>query len=128
MEFCTMYIFFWFLLFSIKFFRFIYVAAHISLSFYITDKVFCWMIIPRSIYSFTCKGTFGLCSVFWPLKIKYMCTNICEKVWFCLFEVNMENLSFWVSSVQFSRSVMSNSLWPHESQHSRPRMFNFVRN
>ena len=25
-----------------------------------------------------------------------------------------------VSSVQFSRSVMSDSLWPHESQHSRP--------
>ena len=24
------------------------------------------------------------------------------------------------SSVQFSRSVVSNSLWPHESQHSRP--------
>ena len=24
------------------------------------------------------------------------------------------------SSVQFSRSVMSNSLWPHESQHTRP--------
>ena len=24
------------------------------------------------------------------------------------------------SSVQFSRSVMSNSLWPHESQHARP--------
>ena len=25
-----------------------------------------------------------------------------------------------VSSVQFSRSVMSDSLWPHESQHARP--------
>ena len=25
-----------------------------------------------------------------------------------------------VCSVQFSRSVMSNSLWPHESQHARP--------
>ena len=25
-----------------------------------------------------------------------------------------------LSSVQFSRSVMSNSLWPHESQHTRP--------
>ena len=36
-------------------------------------------------------------------------------------------LVFWMlsfksafSSVQFSRSVMSNSLWPHESQHARP--------
>ena len=26
----------------------------------------------------------------------------------------------WFSSVQFSRSVMSDSLWPHESQHARP--------
>ena len=25
-----------------------------------------------------------------------------------------------ISSVQFSRSVMSESLWPHESQHARP--------
>ena len=25
-----------------------------------------------------------------------------------------------LSSVQFSRSVMSDSLWPHESQHARP--------
>ena len=25
-----------------------------------------------------------------------------------------------LSSVQFSRSVVSNSLWPHESQHARP--------
>ena len=35
-------------------------------------------------------------------KDGYMCINIC------------------ISSVQFSRSVMSNSLWPHESQHARP--------
>ena len=26
----------------------------------------------------------------------------------------------WTVSVQFSRSVVSNSLWPHESQHARP--------
>ena len=29
-------------------------------------------------------------------------------------------LLYSLSSVQFSRSVMSNSLWPHESQHARP--------
>ena len=29
-----------------------------------------------------------------------------------------------LSSVQFSRSVMSNSLWPHESQHARPPITN----
>ena len=26
----------------------------------------------------------------------------------------------WVVSVQYSHSVMSDSLWPHESQHARP--------
>ena len=38
-----------------------------------------------------------------------------------------KSLSFWIPSfggvlysVQFSPSVMSNSLWPHESQHARP--------
>ena len=29
-------------------------------------------------------------------------------------------LDFWFSSVQFSRSVVSDSFRPHESQHSRP--------
>ena len=44
------------------------------------------------------------------------------------WEVSQESLRFFVfvlsvpqfSSVQFSRSVMSDSLWPHESQHVRP--------
>ena len=29
-------------------------------------------------------------------------------------------VSSWFSSVQFSLSVVSDSLWPHESQHARP--------
>ena len=29
-------------------------------------------------------------------------------------------LDFLLISIQFSRSVMSDSLWPHESQHTRP--------
>ena len=29
-------------------------------------------------------------------------------------------LYWWLSLSQFSRSVMSDSLWPHESQHTRP--------
>ena len=29
-------------------------------------------------------------------------------------------VSLFLHSVQFSRSVVSNSLWPHESQHARP--------
>ena len=28
--------------------------------------------------------------------------------------------SYWIRSDQISRSVLSNSLWPHESQHARP--------
>ena len=31
-----------------------------------------------------------------------------------------DHLSYCFSSVQFSRSVVSDSLWPHESQHTRP--------
>ena len=31
----------------------------------------------------------------------------------------MKNPHVWFSSVQFSHSVVSNSLWPHESQHAR---------
>ena len=40
-----------------------------------------------------------------------------------LFEKKINIIHFlWklISSVQFSHSVMSNSLWPHESQHARP--------
>ena len=36
-----------------------------------------------------------------------------------LFELNLENY-IQFSSVQFSRSVVSDSLQPHESQHARP--------
>ena len=32
----------------------------------------------------------------------------------------MLNYKHWFSSVQFSHSVVSNSLWPHEPQHARP--------
>ena len=35
-------------------------------------------------------------------------------------DVNVLFLCLWFSSVQFSRSVVSDSLRPHESQHARP--------
>ena len=35
-------------------------------------------------------------------------------------QVNFRLLSFWPCSVQFSRSVVCDSLRPHESQHARP--------
>ena len=34
--------------------------------------------------------------------------------------LTLKRINFFTSSVQFSRSVMSDSLWPHESQHTRP--------
>ena len=39
-----------------------------------------------------------------------------------LFSYRLEGIlhTILLSSVQFSCSVMSNSLWPHESQHARP--------
>ena len=37
-----------------------------------------------------------------------------------IFCHNFPGISIYISSVQFSRSVVSNSLWPHESQHARP--------
>ena len=38
----------------------------------------------------------------------------------CTNDVNVLFLCLWFSSVQFSRSVVSDSLRPHESQHARP--------
>ena len=38
----------------------------------------------------------------------------------CLWEGNRLSRSQYISSVQFSHSVVSNSLWPHEPQHTRP--------
>ena len=43
-------------------------------------------------------------------------TDISSKEW--LGKVNTYSIT--ISSVQFSRSVVSDSLWPHESQHARP--------
>ena len=44
-----------------------------------------------------------------------------ERLWFLSSELcSVINLKFFPGSVQFSRSVMSDSLWPHELQHSRP--------
>ena len=37
----------------------------------------------------------------------YMCVDVCTYLYI-------------ISSVQFSRSVVSDSLWPHEPQHARP--------
>ena len=38
----------------------------------------------------------------------------------CVFSIWIKLSSFLFSSVQFSHSVVSDSLWPHESQHAKP--------
>ena len=44
-----------------------------------------------------------------------------ESCWFlCHWFAKASSLSEFFSSVQFSHSVMSDSLWPHELQHARP--------
>ena len=51
-------------------------------------------------------------------------TSVNHEYWICLIKcirlkkVRCKNINF--SSVQFSHSVMSDSLWPHESLHARP--------
>ena len=37
-----------------------------------------------------------------------------------IIHILIQDTSWCFSSVQFSRSVMSDSLWPHEPQHTRP--------
>ena len=50
------------------------------------------------------------------------CSHVCDHFVWCLAHGQCSGNGFlvgWVS-VQFSCSVMSDSLWPHESQHARP--------
>ena len=49
-------------------------------------------------------------------QISDMYQLICVDSWFLSFVV----LMFFKVSVEFSRSVVSDSLWPHELQHARP--------
>ena len=61
--------------------------------------------VPRNILGYSCS--------FYKRKWLIRCLfNIW--LWTWCFEVSM------ISSVQFSHSVMSDSLWPHELQHARP--------
>ena len=55
-------------------------------------------------------------TVLWPISCRESCFSYWAK---CL---HSSFLSFYwsISSVQFSHSVVSDSLWPHELQHTRP--------
>ena len=51
---------------------------------------------------------------------KYKCIKLIA-IWFQIAGLKTNDFTLsQFSSVQFSRSVVSDSLWPHESQHSRP--------
>ena len=52
------------------------------------------------------------------LKISFYFPNIMFQNRSVFFVVSV--CAFWFSSVQFSGLVISDSLWPHESQHTRP--------
>ena len=55
----------------------------------------------------------GIANICWIIeKAKEYQKNICFCFWLCQ--------SLWLCSVQFSLSVVSNSLRPHEPQHTRP--------
>ena len=58
------------------------------------------------------------------IPLKYLPREVCsgsqafEKLYLML--IKLAEISANISSVHFSRSVVSDSLWPHELQHSRP--------
>ena len=60
-------------------------------------------------------GLHAMILLFWMLSCK---PNFSLSSFTCKRFFNSSSVQF--SSVQFSRSVMSNSLQPHESQHTRP--------
>ena len=49
-----------------------------------------------------------------------VCVCVCVCVYIYSLSENIYSFSDSVISVQFSHSVVSNSLWPHEPQHGRP--------
>ena len=58
----------------------------------------------------------------WKKNLKTINTCICitESLCYILKTNTTLQINFQFSSVQFSRSVVSDSLWRHESQHPRP--------
>ena len=52
-------------------------------------------------------------SVYMPIPKCYLCSTLCNNL-------DGRRILKRISSVQFSCLVVSDSLWPHESQHARP--------
>ena len=84
-------------------------SSNISCSFLLQELCLCFFFCRQTLDYVKCPMLSVPC--FFLLKNWLVCTFtfLCLTVWF------ISN-----TSVQFSRSVVSNSLWPHESQHARP--------
>ena len=52
-----------------------------------------------------------------PCSLQHYALFVTDKIWKKLEWLSTDE---WFNSVPFSHSVMSDSLWPHESQHDRP--------
>ena len=68
---------------------------------------------------------YACCSLAWPRSVFWVVAEMLTPYlapWPPTTHCHIALFIFFlaVSSVQFSRSVVSNSLWPHESQHARP--------
>ena len=74
------------------------------------NKVFTAPNVTTKILAFSAHLVTASCTMLW--------TSIPSSSAILLSRSNPLNL--FISSVQFSHSVMSDSLWPHESQHARP--------
>ena len=76
---------------------------------FLFEKLFHWHLLNVSFSTDVCL----LCHT-WKMSF------ICGLVSMLYFLYQYLDIFVLVFSVQFSRSVMSGSLWPHESQHARP--------
>ena len=72
--------------------------------------------------SHICENPIPCKVTFWELSIRLQLKDSRGTQWFHnrIFEKTAFNIYIIDLSVQFSRSVVSDSLWPHESQHARP--------
>ena len=69
-----------------------------------------WYIYTMEYYSTIKKNTFESVLMRWMKLESIIQREVSQR----------EKHQYSISSVQFSHSVMSDSLWPHESQHARP--------
>ena len=56
----------------------------------------------------------------WVKLREWVCVFVCINLWVCMERKRGSDGADDESSVQFSHSVVSASLWPHEPQHARP--------